>query len=114
MLRGGAAGGRVIARPFEGSRGDYRRTAHRKDFSIAPVGTTLLDRLAEAGMARVGIGKADDLFEGRNISSEDAPTNGDAHRVIAQTFDQCETGSVCGRVIESDQSWGASTADCAV
>src|SRR5713226_5951997 len=46
---------RVIARPFTGSAGDYRRTAQRRDFSIEPTGTTLLDRLADAGIPRVGI-----------------------------------------------------------
>ncbi len=88
MLMGEHAVSRVIARPFEGQPGDYRRTAHRKDFSLAPVGTTLLDRLAEAGIARVGIGKVDDLFAGRNISSEHTPTNQDAYRLIERALDQ--------------------------
>src|SRR5207245_5785064 len=98
---------RVIARPFEGSRGAgvYRLTAHRKDLSLAPVGTTLLDRLAEAGIARVGIGKVDDLFAGRNISSEHTPTNQDAYRLIERALDQLETGFVFVNVIELDQMW---------
>src|SRR6266702_2626041 len=51
MLTGEQAVSRVIARPFDGggSAGAYRRTAHRKDFSIAPTGTTLLDLMADAG-----------------------------------------------------------------
>src|SRR5260370_33239825 len=103
MLRGGAAGGRVIARPFEGSRGGYRRTAHRKDFSLAPVGTTLLDRLAEAGIARVGIGKVDDLFAGRNISREHTPTNHDAYRSLETALDHLAKVCVYVHVIEFDQ-----------
>ena len=106
MLMGEHAVSRVIARPFEGEPGDYRRTAHRKDFSLAPVGTTLLDRLAEAGIARVGIGKVDDLFAGRNISSEHTPTNQDAYRLIERALDQLETGFVFVNVIEFDQTWG--------
>ncbi|OLC44367.1 MAG: phosphopentomutase [Gemmatimonadetes bacterium 13_1_40CM_3_65_8] len=108
MLMGEHAVSRVIARPFEGSpgAGGYRRTAHRKDFSLAPVGTTLLDRLAEAGIARVGIGKVDDLFAGRNISSEHTPTNQDAYRLIERALDQLETGFVFVNVIEFDQTWG--------
>ena len=97
---------RVIARPFEGQPGDYRRTAQRKDFSIEPVGTTLLDRLAEAGVPRVGIGKVDDLFAGRNISSEHTPTNQDAYRLIERALDQFETGFVFVNVMEFDQTWG--------
>jgi len=106
MLRGEPAVSRVIARPFEGSRGGYRRTAHRKDFSIAPVGTTLLDLMADAGVERVGIGKVDDLFAGRNISSVHTPTNGDAYRLIEQALDTLETGFVFVNVIEFDQTWG--------
>ena len=106
MLMGEHAVSRVIARPFEGAPGDYHRTAHRKDFSIAPVGTTLLDRLAEADVPRIGIGKIDDLFAGRNISSEHTPTNRDAYRLIERALDQLETGFVFVNVIEFDQTWG--------
>ncbi|HEY3279429.1 MAG TPA: phosphopentomutase [Gemmatimonadales bacterium] len=97
---------RVIARPFLGTPGDYRRTPHRKDFSIAPEGATLLDRLAEAGVPRVGIGKVDDLFAGRNITSEHTPTNADAYRLIEEALDTLDTGFVFVNVIEFDQSWG--------
>ena len=106
MLRGEPAVSRVIARPFEGVAGDYRRTAHRKDFSIAPIGTTLLDLMADAGVVRVGIGKVDDLFAGRNITSEHTPTNGDAYRLIERALDTLETGFVFVNVIEFDQTWG--------
>ena len=97
---------RVIARPFTGSAGDYRRTAQRRDFSIAPTGTTLLDRLADGGIPRVGIGKVDDLFAGRNIASEHTPTNADAYRLIERALDDVATGFVFVNVIEFDQTWG--------
>jgi phosphopentomutase len=99
---------RVIARPFTGAVGAYERTSSRKDFSVAPVGETLLDRLAAASVPRVGIGKVDDLFAGRNITSEHTPTNRDAYRLIERAWD--ETGERGGfifvNVIEFDQSWG--------
>jgi len=106
MLRDEHAVSRVIARPFEGTPGDYRRSAHRKDFSIPPVGTTLLDLMADAGVERIGIGKVDDLFAGRNISSEHTPTNADAFRLIERALDTLETGFVFVNVIEFDQTWG--------
>ena len=106
MLIGEEAVSRVIARPFEGTAGDYRRTPNRKDFSIAPTGTTLLDVMAEAGVARVGIGKVDDLFAGRNISSQHTPTNAAAYRLIEQALDTLETAFVFVNVIEFDQTWG--------
>jgi len=106
MLVGEHAVSRVIARPFEGTPGDYRRTAHRKDFSIEPVGTTLLDLLAAAGVPRIGIGKVDDLFAGRNIASEHTPTNADAYRLIEKALDEAATGFIFVNVIEFDQTWG--------
>ncbi len=106
MLVGEHAVSRVIARPFEGTPGDYRRTAHRKDFSIEPVGTTLLDLLAAAGVPRIGIGKVDDLFAGRNIASEHTPTNAAAYRLIERALDEVETGFIFVNVIEFDQTWG--------
>jgi phosphopentomutase len=106
MLIGEHAVSRVIARPFEGAPGDYRRGVRRKDFSLEPVGETLLDRLAVAGVPRVGIGKVDDLFAGRNIASEHTPTNGDAYRLIERTLDTLKTGFVFVNVIEFDQTWG--------
>ncbi len=106
LLQGEHAVSRVIARPFEGAEGDYRRTSRRKDFSLAPVGETLLDRLAAAGVPRVGIGKVDDLFAGRNIASEHTPTNGDAYRLIERALETLETGFIFVNVIEFDQTWG--------
>jgi len=106
MLIGEHAVSRVIARPFVGSAGDYRRSAQRRDFSLEPVGTTLLDRLADAGIPRVGIGKVDDLFAARNITSEHTPTNADAYRLIEGALDDLDTGFVFVNVIEFDQTWG--------
>jgi phosphopentomutase len=106
MLTDEHAVSRVIARPFEGEPGSYRRTARRKDFSIEPVGTTLLDRLAAAGVPRAGVGKVDDLFAGRNITSEHTPTNGDAYRLIERALDTLEAGFLFVNVIEFDQTWG--------
>jgi phosphopentomutase len=106
LLVGEHAVSRVIARPFTGSPGAYRRTAQRRDFSLAPVGTTLLDRLAAAGVPRVGIGKVDDLFAGRNITSEHTPTNGAAYRLIERALDDVDTGFIFVNVIEFDQTWG--------
>jgi phosphopentomutase len=106
ILRGEHNVSRVIARPFIGRRGDYQRTANRKDFSLPPTGTTLLDRLAAAGVPRVGIGKVDDLFAGKNITSEHTPTNRHAYRMIEAALEQLETGFVFVNVIEFDQTWG--------
>lgn len=59
--------GRVIARPFSGDPGQYRRTANRRDYAIAPPGPTLLDWAQDAGRATFGIGKIGDIFAGRGV-----------------------------------------------
>ncbi len=106
LLVGEHAVSRVIARPFTGKPGAYERTPRRKDFSIEPVGTTLLDRLAAGGVPRVGIGKVDDLFAARNIASEHTPTNADAYRLIERALDDARAGFIFVNVIEFDQTWG--------
>jgi len=106
LLVGEHAVSRVIARPFAGKPGAYERTPRRKDFSIEPVGTTLLDRLAAAGVPRVGIGKVDDLFAARNIASVHTPTNADAYRLIERALDDARAGFIFVNVIEFDQTWG--------
>jgi phosphopentomutase len=106
MLTGEEAVARVIARPFTGEPGAFKRTANRKDFSIEPVGRTLVDALADAGIPRLGIGKVDDLFAGRNLTSTHTPTNGDAYRLIKDALLRVDSGLVFVNVIEFDQSWG--------
>jgi phosphopentomutase len=61
--------GRVIARPFVGQPGAFRRTANRRDFALVPFAPTLLDNLTAAGLPVVAIGKIEDLFAGRGITS---------------------------------------------
>lgn len=106
LLVGEHAVSRVIARPFVGTAAAYTRTANRRDFSIAPTGTTLLDRLAERGIARTGIGKVDDLFAGRNITSEHTATNARAYELIEQALDARRSEFIFVNVIEFDQTWG--------
>ncbi len=70
VMIGPHAVGRVIARPFVGANGAYRRTAHRRDFSLLPPSTTMLDILFDAGIPTIGIGKIDDLFAGKSLSEK--------------------------------------------
>ena len=71
ILTGRHAVGRVIARPFIGSPGNFERNnAARKDFSISPPAETLLDVLQKKGHFTVGIGKIGDLFGHRGLNHE--------------------------------------------
>jgi phosphopentomutase len=60
--------GRVIARPFAGEPGRFVRTAGRRDFSVAPIDQTLLDRVKVTGQPVIGIGKIEDLFAGQGLT----------------------------------------------
>jgi len=62
--------GRVIARPFVGTEGNFTRTTNRRDFSLEPPGTTVLDLLHDACIETVSIGKVDDLFAGRGLKKK--------------------------------------------
>lgn len=68
ILTGDVGVGRVIARPFTGTPGNFTRTANRHDFSLEPPGTTMLDVLREAGLAVIGVGKIHDIFAGKGIT----------------------------------------------
>ena len=64
ILQGKHGVGRVIARPFVGAPGSFKRTSNRHDFSLEPTGKTMLDAIKEAGMASIGVGKINDIFAG--------------------------------------------------
>ena len=65
IMTGVHAVGRVIARPFIGTPGDFTRTANRHDFSLAAPSSTMLDLLKSEGFDVISIGKIFDLFAGR-------------------------------------------------
>ncbi len=106
LLQGRHAVSRVIARPFRGSPGAWERTPERKDYSLPPPAATLLDRLVEHHIPRVGVGKVDDLFAGRGISSIHTATNGEAYSLIEGALTSMNRGLLLANVIEFDQTWG--------
>ena len=68
QLQGKHGVGRVIARPFVGEPGSFKRTANRHDFSLEPPKDTLLDVLKAAGKDSIGVGKIYDIFAGRGTT----------------------------------------------
>lgn len=106
LLQGRHGVSRVIARPFVGEAGAWKRTPHRRDFSLAPPGPTLLDRLAERQIPRVGVGKVDDLFARRGITSIHTDSNAEAYTLIEGALAAMQRGLLLANVIEFDQSWG--------
>ena len=97
---------RVIARPFTGANGVWQRTANRRDYSVAPVAVTLLDALQAAGVRRTGVGKVDDLFASRAITSTHTSDNAEGLGLIRQWLESAETGFLFANLVDFDQAFG--------
>ncbi|MGI9061906.1 MAG: phosphopentomutase [Ktedonobacteraceae bacterium] len=107
MLTGDHAVGRVIARPFIGTPGNFKRTEHRRDFSLEPLGVTLLDLLKEHGKDVIGIGKIEDLFAGRGLTQRDhTETNSAGMAATLHYLEQDFTGLLFVNLVEFDMLWG--------
>lgn len=68
ILQGEHMVSRVIARPFAGRPGAFYRTGGRKDFSVSPPEETLLDFISARGVKTIGVGKIEDIFNGRGLT----------------------------------------------
>ena len=68
LLQGKHGVGRVIARPFVGTPGNFKRTANRHDFSLQPPAQTLPEAVKNAGMSSIGVGKIHDIFAGQGLT----------------------------------------------
>lgn len=75
ILRGDDQVARVIARPFEGEPGAFRRTPNRRDYALDPPTTTVLDTLKAQGWPVHGIGKIEDIFNGRGLTQSNHTHN---------------------------------------
>jgi phosphopentomutase len=107
MLRGEHGVGRVIARPFLGSRGDFRRTGNRRDFSIEPVGPTLLDRTREAGLPVIAIGKIVDLYAGRGMTEQRVThNNAEGMAELERALEEVDRGLIMANLVDFDMVWG--------
>ena len=107
LLAGEHAVGRVIARPFLGGPGSYRRTPNRRDFSLEPGGEMLLDRLVARGEPVVGVGKIDDLFAGRGVSEAlHVKSNAEGEEILAALARRPGHGLVFANLVDFDQQYG--------
>lgn len=97
---------RVIARPFNGPEGSFKRTTNRRDYSIDPPSETLLDALASAGIDRSGVGKVDDLFASRSITSRHTVSNAEGIELIREWLRGPESGLLFANLVDFDQLYG--------
>jgi phosphopentomutase len=98
---------RVIARPFVGKPGEYVRTYHRKDFSIATPGRTVLEKLVDAQVPVVGVGKIPDIFDRKGITDElHTAGNADGLAKTEALLDRVDHGLVFVNLVDFDMLYG--------
>jgi phosphopentomutase len=99
--------GRVIARPFVGEPGHFRRTYNRRDYSLLPPTPTSLDRLVAAGVPVVGVGKIEDIFAGRGVPrSLHSEGNRDGMEQTIALARELERGFVFINLVDFDMLYG--------
>lgn len=100
--------GRVIARPFVGTEGHFTRTANRRDYAIAPPGTTILDAAQAGGRVTHAIGKIGDIFSHRGIAHlHKGQSDADLAQHLLRLADQAEPGSLTfANFVEFDSVYG--------
>jgi phosphopentomutase len=98
---------RVIARPFVGKPGSFKRTERRKDFSLPPPEETILDMLKKNGIPVIGIGKIEDLFAGHGLTeSIHTKNNSDGMDKLVEAIKKSERGLLFINLVDFDMLWG--------
>jgi phosphopentomutase len=98
---------RVIARPFLGKPGSFKRTERRRDFSLPPPSETVLDILKHNHIPVIGIGKIEDLFVGRGISTSiHTGNNSDGMDKLEESIKRFKQGLIFINLVDFDMLWG--------
>jgi len=107
MLRGEHEVGRVIARPFVGTPGNFTRTSNRHDYAVPPPQGMLLDRLTEAGTRVWSVGKISDIFLGRGVArSFKTKSNADGMAKTLEAMAGLDRGLIWVNLVDFDMLYG--------
>jgi phosphopentomutase len=108
LMRGEHNIGRIIARPFVGpGKGQFKRTANRKDFSVRPTGLTVVERAFNAGRNVVGLGKIADIFDRVGISTEiRTESNSDGMRKTIDLIRESSADFIFTNLVDFDSKYG--------
>jgi len=99
--------GRVIARPFVGQPGSFKRTTNRHDYALPPAGETLLDRMTAEGRTVVAIGKIEDLFAGRGITRAiHTKSDDDGMNQVLREMEHTRDGLIFTNLVDFDTQYG--------
>jgi len=98
---------RVITRPFIGTSGSYKRTTNRKDFSLEPIGPTMLDHIKAFGLTVAAVGKIEDIFAGKGVTHVmHTKNNMDGVDRTLQYMDSVKDGLVFTNLVDFDMLYG--------
>lgn len=108
LLKGEHNVGRVIARPFVGNPGQFTRTGNRRDFSVDPVGKTMLDVIKSEGMDVMGVGKIEDIFNHRGLSQSNHAAGNEACTDAIVEFMKKDNwkGLLFANLVDTDMLYG--------
>lgn len=107
VMIGKHAVGRIIARPFIGSSGNYTRTTNRKDYSVDPTSNTILDYLFNSGIETIAVGKINDLFNYRGIRTKlKTKSNNEGIDRIIESYRSAENALIFANLVDFDVNYG--------
>ena len=107
ILVGKHAVGRVIARPFVGEKGGFTRTANRRDFSVLPPKSTMLDIILNSGKSVLAVGKISDIFAGQGISEKLVSHSNNEGMSITQSLLSRDFNGLCfTNLVDFDMLYG--------
>jgi phosphopentomutase len=107
VMTGEHAVGRVIARPFDGAAGAWRRREGRRDFALPPPSRSYLEALQAAGVPVHGVGKIRDLFAGVGVDvKHSGATNAEGIASTTALLRELREGLVFVNLVETDQLYG--------
>jgi len=107
LLDGPHQVGRVIARPFTGASGNFRRTERRHDYAVEPPRPMLLDVLAERKVPVFGVGKIHDIYNGRGVDDyATTKNNADGMAKLTNALAQRPSGLIFANLVDFDMLYG--------
>jgi phosphopentomutase len=107
LLDGKHRVGRVIARPFAGTLGNFTRTSRRHDYAVDPPKPMLLDLLSENHIPVFGIGKIHDIYNGRGVNDYvSTKSNADGIEKLSTATRDCKKGLIFCNLVDFDMLYG--------
>ena len=107
LLQGPNKVGRVIARPFSGEPGNFRRTERRHDYAVEPPGPMLLDALADTKTPVFGVGKIHDIYNGRGVDDYlTTKNNADGMAKLTEALASRPKGLIFANLVDFDMLYG--------